>query len=110
VLNVDTSEVQNYLESYEIWCWRRMEMISWTKHVRNEEALHTVKEERNILLRIKKRKAKWIGHILHMKCLLKHRLLKRYKRTQVTGGLRRPKQLLYDIQERRGHWKLEKEH
>jgi len=43
--------------------------------VRNEEALHTVKD-RNILLRIKKRKANSIGHILHMKCLLKHRLLK----------------------------------
>jgi len=71
VLNVDTSEVQNYLESYKIWCWRRMEMISWMECVRNEEALHTVKEERNILLRIKKRRAKWIGHILHMKCLLK---------------------------------------
>ena len=62
-------------------------MISLTEHVRNKEALHTVKEGRNILLRIKKRKAKWIGHILHMKCLPKHRLLKeRYKRTQVTGG------------------------
>ena len=31
-----------------------------------------VKEERNILHRIKKRKAKWIGHILRRNCLLKH--------------------------------------
>jgi hypothetical protein len=43
---------------------------------RNEEALHTVEEDRDILLRIKKRKANWIGHILHMKRLLKHKLLK----------------------------------
>jgi len=27
---------QKHLESFEIWCWRRM-VISWTDHVRNEE-------------------------------------------------------------------------
>jgi len=26
---------QKYLESFEVWCWRRMEKISWTDHVRN---------------------------------------------------------------------------
>jgi hypothetical protein len=28
---------QKYLESFEMWCWRRMEKISWTDRVRNEE-------------------------------------------------------------------------
>jgi hypothetical protein len=32
-----------------MWCWRRMEKISWTDHVRNEEVLLRVKEQRNIL-------------------------------------------------------------
>jgi hypothetical protein len=40
---------QKCLESFEMWCWRRMEKLSWTNHVRNEEVLHRVKEERNIL-------------------------------------------------------------
>jgi hypothetical protein len=40
--------------------------------VRNEEVLHRVKEERNILYTIKRRKANWIGHILRRNCLLKH--------------------------------------
>jgi hypothetical protein len=40
---------QKYLESFEIWCWRRMEKISWTDRVNNETVLHRVKEERNIL-------------------------------------------------------------
>jgi hypothetical protein len=62
---------QKYLESFEMWCWRRMEKISWTDRVRNEEVLHRVKE-RNILHTIKRRKANWIGHILHRNCLLKH--------------------------------------
>ena len=25
-----------HLENFEMWCWRRMEKISWTDHVRNE--------------------------------------------------------------------------
>jgi len=47
-----------------------MEKISWTDHVRNEEVLLRVKEQRNILHEISKRKANWIGHILRRNCLL----------------------------------------
>jgi len=61
---------QKHLESFEMWCWRRMEKISWTDHVRNEEVLLGVKEQRNILHEIGKRKANWIGHILRRNCLL----------------------------------------
>jgi hypothetical protein len=61
---------QKYLESFEMWCWRRMEKISWTDHVRNEEVLLRVKEHRNILHEICKRKANWIGHIVRRNCLL----------------------------------------
>ena len=37
-----------------------------------EEVLHRVKEGSNILHKIKRRKANWIGHILHRNYLLKH--------------------------------------
>jgi hypothetical protein len=47
-----------------------MEKISWTEHVRNEEVLLRVKEKRNILHEISKRKAIWIGHILRRNCIL----------------------------------------
>ena len=47
-----------------------MEKISWTDHVRNEEVLLRVKEQRNILHEIRKRKANWIGHNLHRNCFL----------------------------------------
>ena len=47
-----------------------MEKISGTAEVRNEEVLHRVKEERSILHTTKRRKANWIGHILHRNCLL----------------------------------------
>ena len=60
---------QKHLGSFEMWCWRRME-ISWTHHVRNEEVLLRVKEQWNILHEINKRKVNWIGHILRRNCLL----------------------------------------
>ena len=41
-------------------CWIRMEKISWTDHVRNEEVLLRVKEQRNILHEMNKRKANWM--------------------------------------------------
>ena len=40
-----------------------MEEISWTDRVRNE-VLHRVKEERNNLHTVQRRKVNWIGHIL----------------------------------------------
>jgi hypothetical protein len=39
--------------------------------VRNEELLLRVKEQRNILYEISKRKANWIGHILRRNCFLR---------------------------------------
>jgi hypothetical protein len=47
-----------------------MRKISWTDYVRNEDVLHRVKEEMNILHEIRKRKENLIGHILRRKCLL----------------------------------------
>jgi hypothetical protein len=48
---------QKHLESFEVWCWRRMEKIVWSDHVRNEEVLLRVQEQRNILHEISKWKA-----------------------------------------------------
>ena len=48
-----------------------VEKISWIDHVRNEEVLLRVNEQRNILHEIRKRRANWIVHILRRNCLLK---------------------------------------
>jgi hypothetical protein len=32
---------QKYLYSFEMWCWRRMEELSWTNFVKNEEVWHS---------------------------------------------------------------------
>jgi hypothetical protein len=54
-----------------MWCWRRLEKISWTNRVKNEEVLARVKGEWSILHKVK-RTPNWNGHILCMNCLLKH--------------------------------------
>jgi hypothetical protein len=70
--------------------------------VRNEVLLR-VKEQRNNLHEISKRKANWIGHILRRNCLLQRVIEGKIKgREKVTGrrGSRRRK-LLDDLKERR---------
>jgi hypothetical protein len=46
--------VQKYLESSQMWCWRRLTIIR-TDRVKNETVLQKVKEERNMLHTIKQR-------------------------------------------------------
>jgi hypothetical protein len=84
-----------------------MEKISWIDHVRNE-VYHVVKEERNILQIIKRRKIKWIGQVLRMNHLLKYVIERMIEeRREVTGSRgRRSNKLLDDLQEKRGYWKL----
>jgi hypothetical protein len=88
-----------------------MEKISWTDHVRNEDVLFRVKEQRNILHEISKRKTNWIGHILYRNCLLQQVIEEKIKGgIEVTGRRgRRRKKLLDGITERRGYSHLKEE-
>jgi hypothetical protein len=102
---------QKHVESFEMLCWRRMEKISWTDHVRNEEVLLRVSEQRNILHKIRKWKANWIGHILHRNCLLKQVIEGKIKgQIEVTRRRgRRCKKLLDDLWDRRDYSHLKEE-
>ena len=99
------------LHVFEMWCWRRMEKISWTDHVRNEEVLLRVNEERNILHEIRKRKDNWIGHILRRNCLIKQVIEEKIKGemelTRRRG--RRCMKLLVDLKDRGGYTHLKEE-
>jgi len=79
--------------------------------VRNEEVLLTVKEQRNILHEIRKRKANWMGHILRRNCLLQRVIEGKIKGgIEVTGRRRRKhRKLLDDLKERRGYSQLKAE-
>jgi hypothetical protein len=77
----------------------------------NDEVLHTVKEERNILHVIHGRKTNRIAHILRRNCLLKHIIEGKIQgKISVTGRQgRRLKQLMDDLKEARGNWKFKGE-
>ena len=71
--------------------------------MRNEEVLLIVKEQRNILHEISKRKAKWVGHISRRNCLVQQVI-----EGNIKGGIevtvrrgRRRRKLLDDVKERR---------
>ena len=59
------------LEAFEMWCWRRMEKISYTEKKSNEEVLLLVEEERNLVETIVKRKKGWIGHVLRGESMMR---------------------------------------
>jgi hypothetical protein len=70
--------------------WRLVWLIVWEM-----KKYYRVKEERNIIHTIKRRKADFIGHILLRNCLLKHYWRQYRRRDKVTGRQgRRRKQLL----------------
>ena len=102
---------KTHLEGFEMWFWRMMEKISWTDHVRNEEVLLRVNEQRNILHAIRKRKSKWIGHILRRNCLLKQSTEGKTKgEMEVTSRQeRRRKKLLDDLKDKRRYSHLKEE-
>jgi hypothetical protein len=84
-----------------------MVKIRWTDRVNNKTVLHRVKEERNILHTIRRKKAKWIGHILLRNCLLSHIIEGKIIGIRKRG--RRCKQLLDDLKVARRYWKLKEE-
>jgi hypothetical protein len=77
----------------------------------NKDVLLRVKEQRNILHEIRKRKANWIGHILRRNCILQRVIEGKIKGwIEVTGRRgRRRRKLLDDFKERRGYCHLKEE-
>jgi hypothetical protein len=49
-----------------------MEKISSTDRGKNEELSHRVKKDMNILHKLKRSNAKWVGDILRRNCILRH--------------------------------------
>jgi hypothetical protein len=79
--------------------------------VRTEEVLLRFKEQGNILHKIRKRKANWIGHILRRNCFLQQVTEGKIKGgIEVTGRRGRiRRKLLNDLKERRGYSHLKEE-
>ena len=40
---------RKYLKSFEMWYWKRMEKIIWSKKVTNKQVLERIREKRKLL-------------------------------------------------------------
>jgi hypothetical protein len=72
--------------------------------MKNEEISHRVKEERNMMHRIKRKKGNWFGHIWRRNCLLKRVIEVKIEGKRRRG--RRHEQLLDDVKENKRYWNV----
>ena len=52
------------IDSFEMWCYRRMLKVKWTDHVRNEVVLERIGEEMSLWKILTRRRDRLVGHIL----------------------------------------------
>jgi hypothetical protein len=82
IVHVNCTEVNDY-DNITLSC-RRMAKIIWTDRVRNEEVLHTVKEDRNI---VDSKQGRLAGLVtLRRNCLLKHFFIKGKTEGRICDG------------------------
>jgi hypothetical protein len=72
--------------------------------VKNEEIQQRVKEKRNVLQTVRRRKATWVSHTMHSNCLLN--LVIQEKIGEYGRRGRGRKQLLNDLKKGRRYWKV----
>ena len=73
------------IESFEMWCWRKMLKIKWTEMKRNDDILMQIGVKREIMERIKYQQHKWIGHNLRGESMLKMVLEGRFEGKKTPG-------------------------
>lgn len=54
---------KNYLQTMEMWLWRKMIKTNWVEQKSNENALKG--EKRSLIINKMDRKIKWIEHLIH---------------------------------------------
>ena len=59
-----TSDMRKHLESCEMWFLRWMMKIPWTDKVRNEEVLKRAGTGRKLILEIRKKEMRFLGHLM----------------------------------------------
>jgi hypothetical protein len=65
-----TAAEQKRLEAMEMWCYRRMMKIKWTDRITNVEVVRRVGEMKSIMNTLRRRRGKFIGHILRHSSIL----------------------------------------
>ena len=76
------------IDVFELWCWRRVLKIPWTKKERNKSVVQMIHLESSLEVAIVKQKLKYFGQIMRKDSSLeKSLMLARYDGQQVKGRL-----------------------
>ena len=59
-----TKGARKRLEAFEMWCYRRLLKLSWTRKTSNERVLDMAEAEKKVLRTIKDKKLKYYGHVI----------------------------------------------
>ena len=59
-----TSDMRKHLESCEMWFLRQMMRIPWTDKVRNEDVLKRAGTGRKLILEIRTKQMRFLGHLM----------------------------------------------
>ncbi len=101
--------MQEKLEAAEMWLWRRILKIPWTERRTNAEVLRQMGTERELMMTIRKRQMRFLGHVMRrnemesvvLTGMVEGRRARGRQREKfmdgmmrVTGGHLRPSQLL----------------
>ena len=56
--------MENRLEAFEMWCWRRVLKISWTERKTNQEVLNRIGAKRELIKHIRTKQLSFLGHVM----------------------------------------------
>ena len=59
-----SSSCKKKLDALEMWCYRKMMRVSWVKKISHERLLNMVSRERRLLVAIRRRQLKFVGHVV----------------------------------------------
>ena len=80
--------VQNMINVFERWCYRRMLRISWTEHVTNEEVFNRANTTPTLLDGLLKRRLAFHGHLVRKGGITLDLMIGRLHGTRPRGRLR----------------------
>ena len=62
-----TQRLEEKIEAFEMWVYRRLLRISWRDRVRNEDVLARLHTDKTLLTAIKTRKLEYFAHVMRNK-------------------------------------------
>ena len=63
------------IDSFELWCWRRLLRIPWNAKMTNQSVIDIIKPECSLESRILKQKLMYFGHIMRNDTLLEKTIM-----------------------------------